>query len=59
MKGFTIIYDKLLFAYCYIDVWVNQTLDYIGDFWANAHWIKENGVYKGKDHVESDDKLSR
>lgn len=52
MKG-TIIYDKLLFLFCYIEVTINQTLDYIANFWANVRWIRENGVYKG-DHADSD-----
>jgi hypothetical protein len=55
MKG-SPIYNILLFIYCYISICIDQTLDYILNFRANVRWIRENGVYKGKDSVETSDR---
>ena len=49
MRGHTIqkIYDKMLYVYCYVDIYFNQKIDQWLDYRANVKWIKENGPYKG------------
>lgn len=58
MEGKTIfsyIYDKMLYAYCYFWIYVDQKLDQLADFHKNVLWIRKNGAYKGADNVSDSD----
>lgn len=43
-KVWNFIYDKMLYAYCYVDVFMWQMEDYH----KNVNWIKKNGRYNGR-----------
>lgn len=50
MKGkeiFSYIYDKMLYAYAYVEIVLCQWFDKVVDFRRNVNWIRKNGPYNG------------
>jgi hypothetical protein len=43
---FSKLYDKLLYAYCYLEVSFWAKVDDFNDFRRNVNWIRKNGVHR-------------
>jgi hypothetical protein len=46
-KILSAIYDKMLYSYAYMEIFLNQTWDRIVDYRRNVKWVKKNGAYRG------------